>query len=54
MKFIIPTLFLLLFTSCDSMEVQAGEDSRKKAEMSVSIFSSGCSAENKNFELPRL
>ncbi|MEC7801423.1 MAG: hypothetical protein VX609_09055 [Verrucomicrobiota bacterium] len=35
MKFIIPTLFLLLFTSCDSMEVQAGEDS---------MNSSGCSA----------
>ena len=35
MKYIFSTLSLLLFTSCDGMKVQAGEDS---------INSSGCSA----------
>ena len=27
MKFIIPTILLFLLTSCDTMEIQAGEDS---------------------------
>ena len=31
MKFIIPTILLLLFTSCDTMEIQAGEDSMKSS-----------------------
>ncbi len=35
MKYLFPILSLLIFTSCDSMEVKAGEDS---------MNSSGCSA----------
>ena len=31
MKFILPMFFLLLFTSCDTMEIQAGEDSMKSS-----------------------
>ena len=35
MKYIFPLLSLFLFTSCDSMEVQAGEDSMNSSPCSA-------------------